>query len=59
MCMTGSTRTDFVEMRTARDKTLKLPTPNNPSVQCNIRAGQLPEPDAKGRRYLRVPIDAL
>jgi glyoxylase-like metal-dependent hydrolase (beta-lactamase superfamily II) len=55
----GVDEADFVEMRTARDKTLKLPTHIIPSVQCNIRAGQLPEADEKGRRYLKVPIDTL
>ncbi|MBV8913316.1 MAG: hypothetical protein JOZ05_09785 [Acetobacteraceae bacterium] len=46
-------------MRTARDKTLKLPALILPAVQCNIRAGQMPEPDAQGRRLLRVPVNAL
>jgi glyoxylase-like metal-dependent hydrolase (beta-lactamase superfamily II) len=49
----------FVQMRTARDKTLKLPALILPAVQCNIRAGQLPEADAQGRRYLKVPLNAL
>jgi glyoxylase-like metal-dependent hydrolase (beta-lactamase superfamily II) len=49
----------FVQMRTERDKTLKLPALILPAVQCNIRAGQLPEADAQGRRYLKVPLNAL
>ena len=49
----------FVAMRTARDKTLKLPTLIAPSIQVNICAGELPAPDAGGRRYLRIPLDTL
>ncbi|HYZ65045.1 MAG TPA: MBL fold metallo-hydrolase [Acetobacteraceae bacterium] len=49
----------FVAMRTERDKTLKLPTLILPAVQCNIRAGELPDPDAQGRRYLKVPLNTL
>jgi glyoxylase-like metal-dependent hydrolase (beta-lactamase superfamily II) len=50
---------DFVALRTARDRTLALPALILPSVQVNIRAGQLPPPDADGHRYLRLPIDLL
>jgi glyoxylase-like metal-dependent hydrolase (beta-lactamase superfamily II) len=49
----------FVAMRTARDKTLKLPALIAPSIQVNIRAGELPPPDEAGRRYLRIPLDTL
>jgi len=50
---------DFVEMRTARDAKLKAPKLILPSVQANIRAGALPEPDDQGRRFLKLPLDAL
>jgi glyoxylase-like metal-dependent hydrolase (beta-lactamase superfamily II) len=47
----------FVAMRTARDATLGMPTLILPSVQVNIRAGDLPEPDAAGRRFLKLPLN--
>lgn len=50
---------DFVRMRTERDAGLKMPALIIPSVQVNIRAGQLPQPEDNGRRYLRVPLDTL
>lgn len=49
----------FVTMRTARDNTLGTPRLLLPSLQVNIRAGALPPPDADGRRYLRLPLDAI
>jgi glyoxylase-like metal-dependent hydrolase (beta-lactamase superfamily II) len=56
----ASTReADFVKMRTERDAGLKMPALIIPSVQVNIRAGRLPAPEDNGRRYLRVPLDAL
>jgi len=30
-----------------------------PSVQVNMRAGEMPEPDDSGKRYLKVPVDGL
>ena len=55
----GTRAADFVRMRTERDAGLKMPALIIPSVQVNIRAGRLPEPDDNGRRYLRVPLDTL
>lgn len=52
----GVSEDDFVAMRTARDATLAAPALLLPSIQVNIRAGQLPPADANGVRYLRVPI---
>ena len=49
----------FVAMRTARDATLSMPTLILPAVQVNMRAGHLPEPEANGKRYLKIPIDAI
>ncbi len=48
---------DFVAVRTARDATLAMPALLLPSVQINIRAGQLPEPENNGVRYLKLPLD--
>ena len=50
---------EFVALRTARDRTLDVPKLILPSVQVNVRAGQLPPPEENGRRYLKIPIDAL
>jgi glyoxylase-like metal-dependent hydrolase (beta-lactamase superfamily II) len=55
----GVASEEFVALRTARDRTLALPALILPSVQVNIRAGELPPPDADGHRYLRLPIDRL
>ena len=49
----------FVEMRTRRDAKLGVPKLMLPSVQTNIRAGQLPGADEQGRVFLKLPLDAL
>ena len=49
----------FVAMRAARDATLGTPRLMLPAVQVNMRAGRLPEPEADGRSYLKLPLDAL
>ena len=46
-------------MREARDKTLGMPRLILPSIQVNIRAGHLPEPEGNGTRYLKLPINVL
>jgi glyoxylase-like metal-dependent hydrolase (beta-lactamase superfamily II) len=50
---------DFASMRAARDATLAMPALILPAVQVNIRAGDLPEPAANGRRYLKLPVDTV
>lgn len=55
----GITESQFVQMRTARDKTLEMPTLILPSIQVNIRAGHFPEADANGIAYLKIPLNAL
>jgi len=55
----GISEEAFVAMRTKRDATLEMPVLILPSVQVNMRAGHLPEPEDNGRRYLKIPIDAL
>ena len=49
----------FVALREARDATLAMPRLIIPSLQVNMKAGQLPEPDATGKRFLKVPLDSL
>ena len=55
----GVSEAEFVAMRTARDRTLEMPTLILPSIQVNIRAGELPLPEANGRSYLKIPLNAL
>lgn len=55
----GVTEEEFVAMRTARDAKLAMPSLLLPSVQVNIRAGELPPEEGNGVRYLKIPIDAL
>jgi glyoxylase-like metal-dependent hydrolase (beta-lactamase superfamily II) len=47
----------FVQLRTTRDATLAMPALLLPAVQVNIRAGALPESEANGVRYLKLPLD--
>lgn len=55
----GISETEFVELRTARDRTLDMPKLILPSVQVNVRAGRLPPAEDNGKRYLKIPIDTL
>ena len=55
----GAGRADFVAMRTARDATLAMPALILPSVQVNMRAGDLPPAEDNGRRYLKIPLNAF
>lgn len=49
----------FVALREARDRTLSMPKLILHALQVNIRGGRLPEPESNGRRYLKIPLDAL
>ena len=53
----GISEEEFVAMRTARDKTLAMPRLILPSVQVNMRAGRLPDPEDNGVRYLKLPLN--
>jgi glyoxylase-like metal-dependent hydrolase (beta-lactamase superfamily II) len=55
----GIGEAEFVAMRNARDKSLDMPVLILPSIQVNIAAGALPEPEDNGVRYLKIPLDAL
>lgn len=50
---------DFVALRESRDRTLSVPDLLLPAIQVNIRAGRLPSAEKNGRRYLKLPLDAL
>ncbi|HAE90657.1 MAG TPA: MBL fold metallo-hydrolase [Idiomarina sp.] len=53
----GTTEDEFVKMRTERDATLNMPRLILPSVQINMRAGHLPQPENNGQRYLKLPLN--
>lgn len=55
----GVSEAAFVEMREARDRTLGAPQLILPSLQVNIRAGALPPPEPGGKRYLKLPLNAI
>nr|WP_181096396.1 MBL fold metallo-hydrolase [Pseudomonas entomophila] len=53
----GVTEAEFVALRDARDATLAMPRLMLPSIQVNMQAGHLPEPESNGVRYLKLPLD--
>lgn len=55
----GISESEFVEMRTARDKTLEAPLLILPSLQVNIRAGAMPPASPGGHVYFRIPVNAI
>jgi glyoxylase-like metal-dependent hydrolase (beta-lactamase superfamily II) len=55
----GVSEDEFVSMRTARDRTLAMPTLLLPSVQVNVRAGQMPPPEENGVSYLKIPLNVI
>jgi glyoxylase-like metal-dependent hydrolase (beta-lactamase superfamily II) len=56
---TGKSKEDFIAMRDARDATLAMPRLIIPSLQVNMRAGQMPEPEDNGLSYLKVPVNGI
>ena len=55
----GRPKSEFVALRQARDATLAMPRLIIPSLQVNMRAGHMPEPEDNGQSYLKVPINGL
>ncbi len=55
----GISEEQFVALRTRRDASMEMPTLILPSVQVNMRAGNFPEPEANGTRYLKIPLNAV
>ena len=55
----GVTEDDYVAMRVARDKTLGMPTLLLPSVQVNVRAGEMPPAEDNGICYLKIPLNVI
>ena len=57
--LAGRDEAGFIALREARDRTLPMPKLILHALQVNLRGGRLPEPEANGRRYLKLPIDAF
>lgn len=55
----AKTEAEFVALREKRDRELAMPKLILHSLQVNIRGGRLPEQEDNGRRYLKIPLDAL
>jgi glyoxylase-like metal-dependent hydrolase (beta-lactamase superfamily II) len=55
----GVSEDAFVKMRSERDATLDMPKLMLPSVQVNMRAGEMPPVETNGRRYLKIPLNAF
>ena len=55
----GKTREQFIRFRTERDAQLDMPKLIIPSLQVNMRAGELPPADESGKRFLKVPLNGL
>ncbi|ERS87713.1 MULTISPECIES: MBL fold metallo-hydrolase [unclassified Halomonas] len=55
----GVSEAEYTAMRDQRDSELPMPKLILHSLQVNTRGGRLPEPEANGRRYLKIPLDAL
>jgi glyoxylase-like metal-dependent hydrolase (beta-lactamase superfamily II) len=55
----GVSEEAFVAMRSARDATLGMPTLILPSIQVNVRAGEMPPPEGNGIVYLKIPVNTL
>ena len=53
----GVTEDEFVEMRETRDSTLSMPKLIIPSIQVNMRAGEMPEKEDNGVNYIKIPIN--
>src|SRR6202047_2455686 len=55
----GQDEASFVKLRRERDRTLPMPKLILSALQVNIAGGRLPAPENNGRRYLKIPLDAL
>ena len=57
--LAGVNETDYIALRHKRDSELPMPKLILHALQVNARGGRLPEPEANGKRYLKIPLDAL
>ena len=53
----GTTKDEFVRVRSERDRTLSVPARMLAALQVNLRGGRLPEPEANGASFLKIPLD--
>lgn len=53
----STTEEDYIRFRETRDKTLAAPKLLFPSIQVNIRAGELPRAEDNGKVYLKIPLN--
>ncbi|MCE3240415.1 MAG: metallo-beta-lactamase superfamily protein, partial [Deltaproteobacteria bacterium] len=53
----GTTKQEYVKLRTARDAKLDMPGLILPAIQINIRAGEFPAPETNGTAYLKIPLN--
>lgn len=53
----GTAKSDYVKLREERDATLALPDRMLHALQVNLGGGRLPEPEADGHRYLKLPLN--
>ena len=54
----GVSESEFIDLRKTRDTTLDMPKLILPSVQVNMRAGELPQAEDNGTRYLKIPLNS-
>ncbi|SFM53440.1 MBL fold metallo-hydrolase [Marinobacter pelagius] len=57
--LAGTSEEAYVALRNNRDSELPMPKLILHALQVNTRGGRLPEPESNGRRYLKIPLDAL
>jgi hypothetical protein len=55
----GRSEDDFVQVREERDRGLEPPNLILAAIQVNLRGGRLPEPEANGTAYLKIPLNRL
>jgi glyoxylase-like metal-dependent hydrolase (beta-lactamase superfamily II) len=55
----GKTKEEFVKFREERDAQLDMPRLIIPSLQVNMRGGELPPADKDGKTFLKVPVNGL
>ena len=55
----GKSKDEFVKLRDERDATLSMPKLIVPSLQVNMRAGNMPKPDDQGDVFIKVPINKM
>ena len=55
----GQDMATFVQMREERDAKLGMPRLILPSVQVNMRGGEMPPAEENGQRYLKIPVNGF